>query len=226
MDLYMEFDRPLGERELDALRALVKKRSPGRAAPAPARHGGILQARVPQRLARAHPAARNRTPRRTASSSCDLPADARCVDVGTGSGRHRADPRRRTPRGARAGRGPFAQRPDPRAGKRREARAGRRAWNSSRATCSRRAPGRSTSWPPTCPTSPRATSPGSSREVQHDPMMALDGGPDGLDLVTRCVAQAHERSRPAAGSRWKSATTRPRACCELLARGGFRRSRP
>ncbi len=40
---------------------------------------------------------------------------------------------------------------------------------------------------------------GLSREVQHDPMIALDGGVDGLALVARCVTEAHERL--AAGGR-------------------------
>lgn len=35
-----------------------------------------------------------------------------------------------------------------------------------------------------------------SREVRHDPALALDGGVDGLDLVGKLAGQAHERLRP------------------------------
>jgi release factor glutamine methyltransferase len=37
---------------------------------------------------------------------------------------------------------------------------------------------------------------GLSREVQHDPVSALDGGADGLDLVARCILQAHGKLSP------------------------------
>lgn len=35
-----------------------------------------------------------------------------------------------------------------------------------------------------------------SEEVRHDPVLALDGGPDGLDLVRPLVAQAHDALKP------------------------------
>lgn len=35
-----------------------------------------------------------------------------------------------------------------------------------------------------------------SEEVRHDPVLALDGGPDGLDLIRPLVVQAQERLKP------------------------------
>jgi release factor glutamine methyltransferase len=43
---------------------------------------------------------------------------------------------------------------------------------------------------------PSAEIPGLSREVRHDPVMALDGGNDGLDLVRRLAPLAHPRLNP------------------------------
>ena len=68
--------------------------------------------------------------------------------------------------------------------------------------------------------SPPRTSPGLSREVQHDPVIALDGGQDGLALVARCITEAHERLAPGgrialeighdqAGARARDARRRP-----------------
>jgi len=45
---------------------------------------------------------------------------------------------------------------------------------------------------------PTADIPTLSREVQRDPLPALDGGPDGLDLVRRLIAMAPPRLAPGA----------------------------
>jgi release factor glutamine methyltransferase len=41
---------------------------------------------------------------------------------------------------------------------------------------------------------PTATIPQLSREVQREPLLALDGGPDGLDLIRRLITQAQDRT--------------------------------
>ncbi len=151
----------------------------------------------------------------------------RCALRGRGhrQRRHRADPRRRTPGSARAGRGPFAQRPDPRPGKRRHGSGWTDASNSSRATCSRvRGPVR-----------PRRGQPAVHPGARH--RRARARGPvrpdDGPRRRARRAGPHHalrdpgprQRSRPAAGSRWKSATTRPGACATCWTRAGMRPSR-
>lgn len=45
---------------------------------------------------------------------------------------------------------------------------------------------------------PAADIPGLSREVRHDPVLALDGGTDGLDLIRRLVADAPRILAPGA----------------------------
>ena len=52
-------------------------------------------------------------------------------------------------------------------------------------------------------------------------MMALDGGPDGLDLITRCVGQAHERLAPGGRIALEIGHDQAARVCELLTQGGF-----
>ena len=69
---------------------------------------------------------------------------------------------------------------------------------SSRATCSPRSPARrSTSSSATRPTSRRADLAGLQPEVRdHEPRLALDGGPDGLDVVRRLLSEGPAALKP------------------------------
>src|SRR5262249_6733143 len=58
-----------------------------------------------------------------------------------------------------------------------------------------------------------------AREVQHDPISALDGGPDGLDVFRRFVPQAARHSRGRLALEIGHDQARP--LCELLAQHNF-----
>lgn len=62
---------------------------------------------------------------------------------------------------------------------------------------------------------------GLAREVQHDPIMALDGGPGGLDLVDRCVRESAERLAPGGRIALEIGHDQAPAVRELLAATGF-----
>ena len=53
---------------------------------------------------------------------------------------------------------------------------------------------------PICPTSRPPFSNACRREVHHDPASALDGGPDGLDLVRRLIEDLPRLLRPCGGA--------------------------
>ena len=85
MDLYMEFDRPLGERELNTLRPLVKQRGEG----VPLQHLlGTVEFYKREFISDSRALIPRPETERLVELilKLELPADARCVDVGTGSG--------------------------------------------------------------------------------------------------------------------------------------------
>lgn len=65
-----------------------------------------------------------------------------------------------------------------------------------------------------------------SREVQREPRLALDGGPDGLDLVRRIAAEAKEHLVPGGPLTLELAIEQPPAVADLLLRSGFAEARP
>lgn len=63
---------------------------------------------------------------------------------------------------------------------------------------------------------------GLSREVQHDPAMALDGGPDGLDLIRRLAAEAPQKLSPGGLLALEIGHDQATAVCEILQHHNFR----
>ena len=194
MDLYMVFDRPLNDKELDALRELVKQRSQG----VPLQH---LLGTVEFHGREFACDGRALVPRPETEQFVErilklpLPDDARCVDVGTGSGIIALTL--------------AAERPNARVqAVDRSGNALRLARdNAARLALTERVellqsdllaacPGPYDLVAANLPYIPAGDIAGLSREVQHDPMIALDGGADGLALVARCITEAHERLAP------------------------------
>lgn len=220
MDLYMEFDRPLAERELDALRDLVKKRSQG----VPLQHLlGTVEFYKREFLSDS----RALIPRPETERFVELilqrgvAADARCVDVGTGSGvialtlaaeRPDAPPVQAVDRSPNAL--TLARENATRLGL--DARV-EFLQGDLLTPCA----GPFDLVAANLPYVPAGDMAGLAREVQHDPMMALDGGADGLDLITRCVAQAHERLAPGGRLALEIGHDQAARVGDLLTRGGF-----
>ncbi|MGH8045656.1 MAG: N5-glutamine methyltransferase family protein, partial [Chthoniobacterales bacterium] len=69
---------------------------------------------------------------------------------------------------------------------------------------------------------PTAEIPALSREVQHDPAGALDGGPDGLDLVRRLAEQATTRLSSGGKIFFEIGLGQAAATAECLAAHGYR----
>ena len=219
MDLYMEFDRPLGERELDTLRDLVKKRSQG----VPLQHLlGTVEFYKREFLSDSRALIPRPETERLVELilKLDLPTDARCVDVGTGSGiialtlaaerpEARVQAVDRSPNALTLARENAA----------RLGLEGRVEFiqGDLLTPCA----GPLDLVAANLPYIPAHDIAGLAREVQYDPMMALDGGPDGLDLITRCVAQAHERLAPGGRIALEIGHDQAARVSELLTGGGF-----
>ena len=194
MDLYMEFDRPLGHKELDTLRELVRKRAQG----IPLQHllgDTEFHGRTFLTDSRAL------VPRPETEHfvelllKLELPAALRCLDVGTGSGVIALTLAAERP-GAQV---QAVDRSGNALGLAREN--ARKLALESRveflegdlfAPC----PGPYDLIAANLPYIPVGDIAGLAREVQHDPMLALDGGQDGLEIVTRCIAEAPVKLAP------------------------------
>ena len=219
MDLYLEFDRPLGPRELDALRDLVKRRGQG----VPLQHlmGTVeFHGRVFLSDGRAL------IPRPETEHLVELllkltlPADARCVDVGTGSGVIALTL--------------AAERPEARvqAVDRSPNALNLARENAAKLELSERVEFLQGDLLAPCegpfdlvaanlPYIPTGDIPTLSREVQHDPMMALDGGAVGLDLVERCITEAATKLAPGGRIALEIGHDQAARVGELLTAAGF-----
>ncbi len=194
MELYLEFDRPLGDRELDALRDLVRRRAQG----VPLQH---LLGTVEFHGRTFASDARALIPRPETERLVELilklevPPAPRCVDVGTGSGVIALTLAAEWPAAKvqaidssadalalakeNAARLDLAARVEFLAGSLLEPCAG---------SCDVVAAN--------LPYIPSADIAGLAPEVRHDPANALDGGADGLALIAACIVQAPGKLAP------------------------------
>ena len=220
MELYLQFDRPLGESELEPLRALVKRRAAGE----PLQHLlGTAEFHGRSFLCDK----RALVPRQETEQLCEIVIAegkaTRVVDIGTGSGVIAL---------TLAAEWPDAQveavdlSPEAlslaRENADRLSLAERVRFAESDLLAS--VTGSFDLIVANLPYIARDEIPRLTREVQRDPLSALDGGPDGLDLFRRFLPQAtqHLHGRLAL----EIGHDQSRALCDLLAAHNFQDIRP
>lgn len=196
IDLYMEFDRPLSARELDPMRDLIRRRGQG----VPLQH---LLGTVEFHGREFVVDKRALIPRPETEYliemllKLELPERASCLDVGTGSGVIALTLAAEKPAWrvvavdcsteALSLAGENAKRLELEDSKRLEFVEGDLLCDATAVN------GPYDLIVANLPYIARGDMAGLSREVQYDPVLALDGGPEGLDLVARCVAEAPDQ---------------------------------
>jgi release factor glutamine methyltransferase len=192
IDLYLEFERPLGELERAPLRELVKRRGEG----VPLQHllGTVeFHGRVFACDARAL-VPRPETEQLVELTVGQLKEPQRIVDVGTGSGVIALTLACIFPQAQVVGCDTSAAALELAAKNRTRLGLGEVAFLESDLLNSAQGPFDAVV--ANLPYIPAGEIPGLSREVRHDPVSALDGGADGLDLVRRLAAEAPAKCAP------------------------------
>jgi release factor glutamine methyltransferase len=192
IDLYLEFERPLGEAERAPLRELVKRRGEG----VPLQHllGTVeFHGRVFACDARAL-VPRPETEQLVELAVGQLKEPQRIVDVGTGSGVIALTLACIFPQAQVVGCDTSAAALELAAKNRTRLGLGEVAFLESDLLNSAQGPFDAVV--ANLPYIPAGEIPGLSREVRHDPVSALDGGADGLDLVRRLAAEAPPKCAP------------------------------
>jgi release factor glutamine methyltransferase len=192
IDLYLEFERPLGEAERAPLRELVKRRGEG----VPLQHllGTVeFHGRVFACDARAL-VPRPETEQLVELAVGQLKEPQRIVDVGTGSGVIALTLACIFPQAQVLGCDTSAAALELAAENRTRLGLGAVVFVESDLLSSAQGPFDAVV--ANLPYIPAGEIPGLSREVRHDPVSALDGGADGLDLVRRLAAEASAKCAP------------------------------
>jgi release factor glutamine methyltransferase len=218
LDLYMEFDRPLGEKDLAPMRELVRKRGEG----IPLQHLlGTVEFFGREFLCDA----RALVPRPETEQLVELVLQSRIenrkskiLDVGTGSGVIAITLALEWPQSAVTAidRSPDALALASTNAEKLEARVTFVEGDLL--------PGDSEAFDvivanlPYIPSADIATL---SREVRHDPVAALDGGPDGLDLVRRLIAEGKPRLAAGGGMFLEIGHDQAGRVAELFADHGY-----
>ena len=218
IELYLEFERPLGEKERGPLRELVRQRAEGR----PLQH---LLGTVEFLGHTFITDARALIPRPETEQLVELVLATgefeRAIDVGTGSGVIALSLALKRPQAAVTGcdispealslAGENAARHD---------LAGRVHFIQSDLLAN--IPGPVDLIVANLPYISRADLKDLSREVRHDPVLALDGGADGLDLIRNLVSEAPRILSPGGFLALEIGHDQSRQVCELLEGQNFR----